>query len=1027
MTIKFLKLLTVLQCSFFVCFAGIENYNIKWYDKNSDFFGDFIYTIVQDADGYLWVGTDQGLHQFDGKNLFNINRKDSTINNLVTAAVVPKDKGLFFGYLKGGLSKYKNGKYNKIFTEKDIRSQIVKIEENKNGTFWVLTANEGMIRVKTDSIDTYDYRLLERTLLRDKICYDFEIYEDNLFIATSEGLIHYKIDSKDKLKFIGMVKGTEYIPVLTLFTDHLRSRHSLWVGTEEHGLMDLKLDEPKFEINKHEILEEMTIHSIAEDDYDNLWVGTKFHGLVKIDFNKGNRRELQYTFFNKDNGFKTNQIKKVFVDRENEIWVGTFGAGLVQITEKYIHHYELNSKLRTEGINSIGQLNHTNLIIGTDNGLVKTYHPNGLDSLNFEYSTHLKGKQITTVVHTKSNEIWVGTNRDGIYKLSFDLEKIEKVNIGRTDGIFESVRYMTEDLEGNIWASLKGNGVIKIDREENKIKKFNTRNQFYHNEIYHIFPDSKGRIWFSARSVGIALMDKNGSIRYLSQEKEIPIRDVNAITEDALGNIWIASYGNGLWKLKDKELTQYQKKGGLLSDYCNSIAIDLQNNVWVSHRMGVSTLNVANDLIRTYNNASEMGENEVLLNSTFTDDVGDIWFGNAYGITKIDKPDVNFRVKNLNTLITNIRIDHKEEDLWKYSKSDSLQGFIPEQLDFPYDKNNVVFDFIAIHFRTPEAVHYQYKLEGFDKEWSEILRDNKANYTNLPEGNYRFVVKESDDPNYWMDETTSVSFVISPAYWKTLWFTSAELGIMLLLIITTIILSQRLQSQMLTKILIFACVFTIFEYIHTQLEPYMDDIAGGPAIFQVLINLLLALMLFPIEVSIMSFLNKKRENRTTNIVGSARHNSARNSKVQSSLKEKPQGRNTSIGKSVAKSELDLTNTDTQKALDKYMKILKSDPKNELANFNVGAIHINLAKSFYDRAKNPSFVTNGTTQADLILKGDNVLRGGLTYMEKANSNMGNKKGMSILMQMYKKLKMHEKAELMSKELNKLKEKEMSTLY
>lgn len=751
--------------------------------------------------------------------MFNINRKDSTINNLVTASVVSRDKGLFFGYLKGGLSKYKDGEYSKIFTEKDIRSQIVKIEENKNGTYWVLTQNEGMIRVKSDSIETYDYRLLERTLLRDKICHDFEIYEDNLFIATSEGLIHYKIDSRDKLKFVGMVKGTEYIPILTLFTDHLRSRHSLWIGTDEHGLMDLQLDNPKFEIKKHDILEEMTIHSIAEDDYDNLWIGTKFQGLVKIDFNKGNKRELQYTFFNKSNGFVGNEIEKVFVDRENEIWVGTFGAGLVQITEKYIHHYELNSKLKTGGANSIGQLNHTNLIIGTDNGLVKTSHSKNIDSLIFEYSPHLQGKQITSVVHTKSGDIWVGTNRDGIYKLSFDLENLEKISIGQADGVLESVRYMAEDLDGNIWASLKGNGVVKIDRVAGKVKRYNTRNQFYHNEIYHIFPDSKGRIWFSARSVGIALMNRDGSIRYLAQEKAVPIRDVNAITEDALGNIWIASYGDGLWKLEGEALIHYQKKDGLLSDYCNSIAIDQQNNVWVSHRMGVSNLNIANNLIRTYNNASEMGENEVLMNSTFTDDVGDIWFGNAYGITKIDKPAVNFRIKNLNTLITNIRIDHKEEDLWKYSKSDSLQGFIPDKLSFPYDKNNIIFDFIAIHFRAPETVHYQYKLEGFDKEWSEILRDNKANYTNLPAGKYRFIVRETDDPNYWMDDTTDVSFVISPPYWKTLWFTMTEIGLMLLLIVLTFILSQRIKSQVLAKVLIFACVFSIFEYIHTQFEP----------------------------------------------------------------------------------------------------------------------------------------------------------------------------------------------------------------
>ncbi len=181
----------------------------------------------------------------------------------------------------------------------------------------------------------------------------------------------------------------------------------------------------------------------------------------------------------------------------------------------------------------------------------------------------------------------------------------------------------------------------------------------------------------------------------------------------------------------------------------------------------------------------------------------------------------------------------------------------PTNYFFSYDKNNIAFDFIAIHLRSPDAIHYQYKLEGFDKEWSEILRDNKVNYTNFPSGNYKFIVRESEDPNYWKKEITSVLFVVSPAYWKTIWFTVSELSILILLILSTIALSRKIQSQILKKLLIFACVFVIFEYIHTQFEPYMEDIAGGPAIFQVSINLLLGLMLFPVESSNMKYLNMK--------------------------------------------------------------------------------------------------------------------------------------------------------------------------
>ncbi|MEQ9287609.1 MAG: two-component regulator propeller domain-containing protein [Cyclobacteriaceae bacterium] len=854
MAIKFLKYLVLFLSVSTLSLAGVENYNIKVYDEDSDFFGIFIYTIVQDSDGYLWIGTDEGLHQFDGKHLTNINNRDSTISDLVTAAVVPSDKGLLFGYFKGGLSRYRHGQYRKIFTENEVRNKIVKVEENTNGTYWVLTQNEGIIRVKND-----DYRLLERSLLKSKISYDFEIFEDNLFLATNVGLIHYKILPNDKLKLVATVKGTEHIPIRSLFTDHLRSRHALWMGTEDHGLMELKLDAEEFEADKHHILKDMSILSIAEDDFDNLWVGTELNGLIKIDFNAGNRRGLQYTFFNKSNGFPGDQIRTVFVDRENEIWVGTFGSGLVQITEKNIQHYELNTKIRTGGINAIAQLNHTNLVLGTDNGLVTTYHTGSKDSLNFQFSGHLKDSKITSVFHSKFGSIWVGTDKDGIYKFSTSLDDPEKIDIGKIDGLFESVRHLTEDLDGNVWASLKGNGVIKIDNPSKSITKFNTRNGFYHNEVFHIFPDSQGRIWFSAHSVGVALMEKDGTIRYLTQENEIPVKDVNAITEDALGNIWLATYGQGLLKLQGNTLTRYyEKENQLLSDYCNSIAVDAENNIWVSHRKGVSHLNVGVDIIRSYNHKSELGESEVLINSTFTDDVGDIWFGNPYGLTKVDKPHINFQVKNLNSLITGIRLHYREEDLKQYSKSDSLQGFVPYALDFPYFKNDLTFDFIAIHLKDPDAVHYQFMLKGYDKEWSPIVTANEANYTNLPPGQYEFMVKESDNPNYWQEDTASLAFVISPAYWNTLYFTLVELGVMGIIITASFLISKRTHNRMLTKILLFASLFTVFEYVHTLVEPYVDDFAGGPAIFKVLINLILALALFPVENFIKYFLTKRQ-------------------------------------------------------------------------------------------------------------------------------------------------------------------------
>lgn len=840
----------------FMSHAGIENYNLKVYDEELDFNGVFIYSIVQDDDGYLWISSDEGLEQFDGKKLVNLNKKDSVIDNLITASLVPRKGGVMFGYFKGGLNYYNSGKYTEIFNRDEIEGKIIKIEENQDDVYWALTQGNGIIRIKNG-----ENKVISRTLLVNKISYDFEIFQDHLFIATNEGLVHFKITSKDQLKLVGTVKGTEHIPIFTLFTDHLRSRHAMWLGTEEHGLLKIDLAASTIKADHQNLLKHATIQTIAEDDYDNLWVGTRLNGLIKIDFNAFNEQGIQYTNFNKKNGFPANQINKIHVDRENEMWVGTFGGGLVQVSEKNILHYELKSKINVEGINGFCEVNPAEWLIASNTGLVRGFYEHQRDSMVFKLLEPLKGEKITALFHADDKQIYIGTDEHGLYKLSENLDHLEQIDVGQVDGLRVSIRYITEDKKKNLWVSIKGNGIRKISLKTGKVETFNTRRGFYHNEIYHVFPDSQGRIWFSAHSVGIALMDVDGHISFLAKEGEIPARDINSITEDSKGNIWIATYGQGVLKITGNKLTRYYEKQGLLSDYCNSIIVDFADNIWVSHRKGLSNINTINETVKVFSHKKELGENEVLINASFEDHMGDIWFGNPYGLTKINKPHISFLVKNLNTLISNLRIDYKDVDLSQFSESKKMQGFLPEDLVFPHDKNDLTFDFVAIHLKDPDAVHYQFKLDGYDDDWSPIIQQNFANYTNLPAGDYKFLVRESDNPNYWKEDYATVDFSVLLPYWKTIWFTAAELSFMGLLLFVAISLSRKIENRLVTKVITFISMFTVFEYVHTLVEPYVDQIAGGPAIFKVTLNLLLALALFPLENILTIYMNRVRNRK----------------------------------------------------------------------------------------------------------------------------------------------------------------------
>lgn len=833
---------------FLICqhlFAGVGDYDWKVYNREQDFLGVYIYTIAQDDDGFLWIGSDEGLYRYDGKKLLNINEKDSTIDNLVTASLIPREGGVFFGYFKGGVSRYKHSRYNKVFNYDSLPGRINDLNQDHIGHVWALNQSRGLILVKEDSFILEKHQVLDQ-----RIKYCLETIGDRLLVGTNEGLLSFQVVAENEIRYDGVIKGTESVAILSIFKDRKPDSNRIWIGTEDHGVLTLSFDPDNLVIENLEakttaILKEQSILSIAEDLDNNLWVGTRLNGLIKISLNEDNDRDWQYTYFNKRTGFVSNQINTLFVDRENEIWVGTFGHGLVQMMRKEVTHFDLAQHFRINGVGSLHQLKDHSLLIGTDKGLLQAFNKPYLDSLNFKRIPTLNDLTINTLDIDGSNRAWVGT-ADGLYLLDQSLSSARLIDLGDLHGLTTPIRYLTVSKE-HVWVSVVGNGVFQLDLSGRILNRYNTQNGFYHNEINHIFVDSQERVWFGASSAGLAVK-LNDAIRYLSKNREFPGHDVNSITEDVNGDIWVATSGLGVFQYTNDQFIEYSNSQNILSNYCNSIISDLAGNVWVAHRQGLSRIDHETKKITQYRHESELGEVEVVMNSITLDDLGNVWLGNPFGITEIDRPERSFRPKTLNTLITDLKLFYQEVDLPRFSKKGYGDFLIPDGLVFPYDQNDITFEFMAVHLKNPDHVYYQFQLVGHEREWSPATQDNHTTYTNLAPGRYRFKVRESDNSDYWSEENfTEFEFRILKPYWEQWWFYSSEIGFILFVVIGAYVSSQHIKNRFLLRLMMYVSIFIVFEFIHTLMEPYIDSFAGSAPLFQVLLNLLLALVLFPAE------------------------------------------------------------------------------------------------------------------------------------------------------------------------------------
>ena len=826
--------------------GGPRDFTSVVYNADRDFNGVFIYTIVQDEDGFLWIGSDEGLYRFDGKEMLNLNKKDTSINNLVTASAVSADGHLYLGYFSGGISIVEHGRYRKILQPEELPNRVEQLKLDDQGILWGLTRNQGLLRIDGDEVQHFNI-----PLLNDVISKDFVVINDRVYVATNQGMVEFIIEDNE-VKPLHFISETINLESNVLYPDK-EDPNTIWVGTSD-GLFKYSIEEEEVDLIEG-FPAHVQISAISKDDLNTLWVGTYVHGLIEVDF-VGDRVEA-ITFFNKANGFESNEIGEVYVDHENEIWVGTFGRGMVQLNRAYFHHYELNQTIGVEGVHTIQKYRGDELLLGTEKGLVHVYHKPKRDSLIFETLNYTRDYFFTSLLVT-DQVLWAGTRSNGILQINLESKKITPIRLNPMDPVQNHlIRDIRMDREGNIWVSAAGNGVYHIRPDGTLIEQYNTRNGFYHNEIFSIYPDQAGNIWFGSHATGLAVLEKNGEIKYLSKDGVFPAFDINTITQSEDGNIWITTSGAGIYRFDGENFRQYTEKDGLLSDFCNAAMVDDIGQIWVGHRLGISLIQPDYDLIRFFSHPSELGETEAVLNSVVKDVHGNVFFGNPYGITKVNLPHFNFQIRKRETHIKDLRLFFEEVDLLNHSRSEKLDNILPSDLRFNHADNHISFDFVSINLRNPNAIYYRYTLDGFDKGWSNINKSNSATYTNLDPGKYTFKVKESDHPELWDDEYASITFTVAPPYWRTWWFYLLQIAFFLFIIYMTLVLSTRIKSQFATRLMVYVSLFILFEYVHTEVEPYMEQFTGETPIFQVGTNLLLALVLLPVEIRLSGFLKKR--------------------------------------------------------------------------------------------------------------------------------------------------------------------------
>jgi PAS domain S-box-containing protein len=748
-----------------------QSYKQELFSEEEGLTDRYVYTINQDLEGFLWIGTGNGLFRFDGSE-FETYKGDSAglAENFFTCSFRDSENRMWFGHFEGGVTVMEKQQARPALPAKLITSRISGIAEDPAGNIWIASQRNGLIRLNKDLEYQHFPNILPSTIVLSMAITP----ENKILIGTDEGLKVLTIGKNNIASFSHDVDSVPLSGIQCIVPHHRRPGY--WLGTQDMGLVEYipgtmpALDEVKVFSSENGFPID-NIRSVFEDAEENVWVGSFDRGLAKFNDKDVSDRLRHIAPVLGSDTVGNCQVECLFGDKFGQVWLGIYNVGMVCMAEEEFSSYFLKKEDQEirETFTSIED--HTgNIWFGTDSGLFMVeksrIFDNDLrysvqDPLSFTSKRHytmadsLPSNHITALFEDRSQRIWIGTERDGLCILNAERDHISTIDLNSIS-LSKAINAITEDQNGNIWVATT-DGAFQIPPDSGaSIAYYSTRNGLAHNNIYDIFPDSKGRVWLATHTNSVTIFDGN-NFESLTVTVQGEVPNISCIAEDDAGNIWLGTDGMGMYMYDGESFVNYSEANGLLSNYCYQLVFDRAQTVWIAHRNGLSRFVPETKTFNRFPNRSHFDFEENTVHSSDVDSRGNIWYGTAEGIVRHNWIPARTRIPAPYTFIQSVSFFGKNYPL-------------DEDLVLSYDAYRVKFKFIGLTFLKQSSVKYQYKLEGRAPEWSEPTSQNSVTFQSLEEGDYTFSVRACNSMGLCNEDSVEYSFSIRPPFWKTWWF-----------------------------------------------------------------------------------------------------------------------------------------------------------------------------------------------------------------------------------------------------------------
>jgi ligand-binding sensor domain-containing protein/two-component sensor histidine kinase len=775
--------------------------------------------VLQDANGFMWIGSQEGLLRYDGyklKKYRNIPFDSTSLSaNWVTSLAEDKSGNLWVGTMSG--LNYFN-QITEQFTQFNTldkndstlsSNSISKIIVDADGSLWIGTGDGGLFYARRNNntnlvFKNYNFNeALDLNNLDEKI-WIWDICIDKtgfIWVGTDYGLIklnqstgkiiRYKYDPNDPTSLC-------HNTIRSLYADSLGN---IWIGTGSEftkrggGLNIFNIQSEQFVMFKKNSGEFSDIFSdrvfpIMIDSKDILWMGSANLGLVSLPyFELLNSQTPNFSLAKRHNLYG---IQSIYEDHLGNIWFAKlFGRKLYKY-DRYKNPFVWYH--RTDGnLNTMSSSGIETIFIDRSQNIWFGHSSTGLDMYNSKtnvYKNYLPRSNdpnylnegiVCGIQEDNDGYLWIATINDGIYQMDPIKETFKKILLKNEESNgrqINLIRLMLMSKAGNLYIGTIENGLFLFNPQNKSIKSIDINSEGAEKvNVSSLFEDKEETLWLGTMDDGLYeiqfIDEKIKNVQHFihkpSDHNSLSYNQIcDAIrpTKVDTNSLWIAT-GNGLNRLdlQTKTFTHFYEKDGIPDNYVLKVLEDNQGNIWAACAYGIGRYDIKSGLWKSYGIGDGMPFETFggCRQNTAKGEDGQLFFSGGSGT-------IGFYPNQIkdNPIIPPVYFT----DFKIFNESVKLDTSIlfKKVITLSHNQNAFSFEFVALNYTNPEKNQYAYKMEGFHDDWIYSGTEHTASFTNLDPGDYVFRVKGSNNHGIWNEEGTSILIIITPPWWATWWF-----------------------------------------------------------------------------------------------------------------------------------------------------------------------------------------------------------------------------------------------------------------